>query len=219
MISAPSEILCSSMSSTRMNRKVTASTSGMVSATTSPAARRAQGLVCRPSATKLTASTISTASIRIVHELVHRRLDRPRLVGHRVQLDAHRQLAVHVAPRCVCEVLAQRDDVAALAPSTRPGRSTSWPLKRILSCGGSTYAALDRRRSRRAGTCCRRRAAADFPDPRPSRTAPVTRTCRLSVGVTSTPVASTAFCASDLARSALGSMPSWGKLACCDNST
>ena len=49
-----------------MNRKVIASTSGMVSATTRPGRTSSRnGLVCRPSATKLTASTISTASISV----------------------------------------------------------------------------------------------------------------------------------------------------------
>ncbi|MCY1307163.1 hypothetical protein D9M70_570660 [compost metagenome] len=47
-----------------MNRKVTASTSGIDSATTSPGRTSSRsGRVCKPSATKLTASTITTASI------------------------------------------------------------------------------------------------------------------------------------------------------------
>ncbi len=65
MISAPSEILCSPMSKMFMNRNVTASTSGIVRPTTSPGhtSMRRRGLVCRPSDRKLTASTITTASI------------------------------------------------------------------------------------------------------------------------------------------------------------
>ncbi|MNM91019.1 hypothetical protein D3C81_1033050 [compost metagenome] len=63
-ISAPSEILCRPMPKMFMNRNVTASTSGMVSATTSPGRTSIRsGLVCSPSAMKLTASTITTASI------------------------------------------------------------------------------------------------------------------------------------------------------------
>ena len=65
MISAPSEILCRPMSKMFMNRNVTASTSGIVKPTTRPGhtSMRSFGLVCRPSERKLTASTITTASI------------------------------------------------------------------------------------------------------------------------------------------------------------
>ena len=72
MISEPSDILCSPMPQYCMARKVTASTSGMVMPTTRPGRtssvqRRHQGCwparLCRPSAKKLTASTMTTASI------------------------------------------------------------------------------------------------------------------------------------------------------------
>jgi hypothetical protein len=64
MISAPSEILCRPMPVTYIARKVSASTSGIVSATTSPGRMSTRsGLVCRPRLTKETASTIATASI------------------------------------------------------------------------------------------------------------------------------------------------------------
>ena len=57
MISAPSEMRCSSMPSKYMTRNVSASTSGMHSATTRP--------VRRPSEKKLTSSTMTTASSRL----------------------------------------------------------------------------------------------------------------------------------------------------------
>ena len=55
MISAPVETRCRSMPNTFMPRKVAASTSGMLSATTRPARR--------PRLSRLTASTMITASI------------------------------------------------------------------------------------------------------------------------------------------------------------
>ena len=54
MISAPSEMRCSEMPANCITTKVIASTSGIVSATTSPARR--------PRLTKLTTSTMATAS-------------------------------------------------------------------------------------------------------------------------------------------------------------
>ena len=57
MINAPSEMRCRSMPKIFMNKNVTASTSGMHSATTTP--------VRKPSEIKLTSSTIATASIRV----------------------------------------------------------------------------------------------------------------------------------------------------------
>ncbi len=55
MMSAPSEILCRSIPATDMKRNVTASVSGMESATMSP--------VRSPRERKLTTSTIATASV------------------------------------------------------------------------------------------------------------------------------------------------------------
>jgi hypothetical protein len=68
MMSAPSEILCRLMPATYIARKVTASTSGMVSATTSPGRMsivnfHEPGFRCRPRLTNEIASTIAIASI------------------------------------------------------------------------------------------------------------------------------------------------------------
>ncbi|MNU93773.1 hypothetical protein D3C71_837220 [compost metagenome] len=72
MMSEPSDILCRPMPQYHMAKKVTASTSGMVMPTTSPGRGSMYqrfhsgflpGRLCRPSAMKLTASTMTTASI------------------------------------------------------------------------------------------------------------------------------------------------------------
>ena len=68
-ISAPSEILCKPMSNSRMNRKVTASTTGMMIATTMP--------VRSPRLNKLTARTMVTASASaLTNSLTERRTSR-----------------------------------------------------------------------------------------------------------------------------------------------
>ncbi|MNT56393.1 hypothetical protein D3C72_1936860 [compost metagenome] len=74
MISEPSDTLCRPIPQYHMARKVAASTSGMVMPTTRPGrgsteTRRHSGSLplrmCRPRLKKLTASTITTASIRV----------------------------------------------------------------------------------------------------------------------------------------------------------
>ena len=86
MISAPSEMRCRSMPNTSMPRKVTASTSGTDSATTTP--------VRSPRLMKLTASTMTTASRERAHELLDGAPHHRGLVRDLVHLDPHRQVAL-----------------------------------------------------------------------------------------------------------------------------
>ena len=64
MMRAPSEILCKSIPKIHIPKKVAASTRGMVKPTTKPGRVSIRnGLVCTPNARKLTAKTMSTASV------------------------------------------------------------------------------------------------------------------------------------------------------------
>ncbi len=104
MMSAPSEMRCSATPKISMKRKVTASTSGIDSATTMPGAQ--------PEAHEAHAEHDHERLQQRLHELVHGALDHLRLVGHLVDFDAHRQARLHRRHRAL-EVRAQREHVAA----------------------------------------------------------------------------------------------------------
>ena len=124
-ISAPSEILCRPMSKSHMNRNVTASTSGIDTATTSP--------VRRPRLTSDTASTMSTASVERADELVDRALHGARHARDLRKLDAHRQLACSMRATLRVEVVAELDHVAALDHrDAQPERLAALPAHLLL---------------------------------------------------------------------------------------
>lgn len=210
MINAPSEILCRSMENTFMNKKVIASTSGMVSATTSPGRiSKRNGFVCRPNATKLTASTISTASIRVwMNSLTDS-------VTARGWFDTWcSSMPTGSSLRMRCKVSSRPCPMSMMLPPfsiDTPRPITSWPLKRILSCGGSAYSRVTvaMSPSRTLVVPERNCSSSRF---LMEASAPVTRTCRLSLGVTSTPVDSTAFCVLIWLTMASKVRPSWANL-------
>ncbi len=91
MMSAPSEILCRSMPDTNMKRNVTASVSGIESATMSP--------VRSPSVRKLTASTIVTAS---ASECVNSEIDRFTVEGWSFTRSSSRPTGNSFSMRSTC---------------------------------------------------------------------------------------------------------------------
>ena len=110
MISAPSEMRCRSMPSRYIARKVSASTSGMHSATTRP--------VRKPSDRKLTTSTMTTASARL---FLNSCTDSSTTRGWSLTAwicDADRQARLHALDGLV-QLLAEADHVAALAHADR----------------------------------------------------------------------------------------------------
>jgi len=207
MIRAPREILCKSMSSRRMHRKVTASTSGMVSATTRPGRTSMRsGLVCRPSATKLTASTMRMASIRVCTNSPTEADTASGWFDTRCSsMPTGNSLFMRVT--VVCRALPMSMMLPPFSIDT-PRPITSLPLKRILSFGGSVNSRFTVAKSPRRKVVPLARSSR-FSRSLTVAMAPVTRTCRLSVGVTSTPVALMLFCSDSCCTMASNGMPSW----------
>ena len=191
MISAPSDILCRSMSKMRMNKNVIASTSGMVSATTRPGrASSRNGLVCKPSATKLTISTMTTASINVW-------MNSPTdAVTARGWSDTRCSSMPTGSLALICATVASSPSpITMILPPfsiDTPRPMISLPLKRILSAGGSWYSRLMVAKSPRRILVLLARSSRFSRSLTLSRE-PLTRTCKSSVGVTSTPVDSMAF--------------------------
>ena len=176
-----------------MTTKVIASTSGIVIATTSPGRQSSRsGLKCRPSATKLTASTIRIASISVpTNSLTEPDTtfawfwnwcsSRPTGRSARIAADG------------LLQRLAELDDVAAAWPSRCRGRSPPCRWLRTLTCGGSIVArrisamspSLKVEPPARIGK--RRRSSSEV-------NWPATRTWIESVGAVIVPPDSTAFC-------------------------
>ena len=86
---------------------------------------------------KLTASTISTASISTPTNSLTELGDHLRLVLELVHLDAGRQLGADRRDRRVCSALPSAMMSPPLAIEM-PSAITSWPWWRTLTCGGST---------------------------------------------------------------------------------
>ena len=106
MMSAPSEMRCRLMPIASMATKTMASTSGMDSATTSPA--------LKPRLRKLTTSTMPIASKSAFGELADGLAHDLGLVRHEVELDADREALLQAFGRLV-QAFAEGEIVAALA--------------------------------------------------------------------------------------------------------
>ena len=221
MISEPSEILCSPMPQYCMARKVTASTSGMVMPTTSPGRtssvqRRQNGCrpwrLCSPRLKKLTASTITTASISTL-------------------TNSLTESATALGWSCTCcnatpsgrlfsiFALTSFSDLpsAMMSPPLAidtPSAITSWPSWRTLTCGGSIKPRLISAMSPSRNWLPEAPRIGMARNCSTSLNWPPTRTCTTSSGVCTAPADSTAFCAPSWPSTWFMSSPSSAKRFC-----
>jgi hypothetical protein len=202
MMSAPSEMRCSSMSSRYMARKVSASTSGMHSATTKP--------VRMPSEKKLTTSTIATASKRL---FLNSCTDSCTTRGWSDTAWTCTPTGRLACTRCTVACSCSPRRITSLPLRMLTARPTAGcPLWRMVATAGSTMPRFTSAMSPRRNT----RSPARMPMLRMLSTesnSPLTvrRTC--SDVVCTVPAASTALVCASVAAMSDGSMPSEASLA------